>query len=622
MTPTKEELKEFVLKCHKALTNEAKEYLHDRGINDSSIEEYQLGFGNVHGTTWITIPVYQDGEIAYIKLRHFPENAPCIHDRPVGKYSNYPAGCDTTLFNQDKAKDAKDVLIVEGELDAIIVNQHNLPTTVAVSSATVFKPEWAECLKQAEIIRVWLDNDEIGQKGQDDLITKLSELCPNSTIFKVSTFDGVKDATEYFMSGRTEAELMSSMEYVAGPPIVSDSDLEEMSLDQLSDILGETIKCDRDNKCIVFLSMLSAFTEQDQLNVCLLGQSSSGKTYLAQEVAKYFPEEDIKEYAEVSPKAFKYMNPVIDEETGKQYIDCERKIMLFTEMPHPQLLANIRPVLSHDRKEIEFLTTDRNQSGSNTAKSSIIRGFPAVIFCSTYTNLDEQEATRCLLLSPEVSDEKVSAGVELTSERQANLRAYNARIALSSARQSLMRRVQYIKSLNINSVIIEHQEEVLNRFKELIPDKNMQPRSQRDIAHIYSLIKGVAMLNAKNRINEDGDVIVQPQDIDAGFQLWRSISRTQVLGVPPAVYDFYEKYIIPAYQKFQASQPTQTINDVIMDGISYEEILTYYYEQTGSIYNSDTFRKQIIPPLKIANLIQIEKRGVRNYVKPILRNKQ
>lgn len=618
MEKTPEEIANFALACHNAITNEAREYLHDRGINDKSIETYKLGFGNVRGTTWITIPVYnKDSEVAYLKLRHFPEDAPCIYDsQPISKYMNYPAGCETILFDEARIQNASELMIVEGEFDAIIANQHDLPPTISVSSATVFKTEWAEMMQQAKTIYVWLDNDKKGQEGQEELIKKLSDLYPNTTIFKAPTFDGIKDATEYFTSGRTEAELMSGMEYTAGPPIINDDDLEEMSMDQLADILDETIKYDRENKCIIFCGMLTAYTDEDQLNICLLGPSSSGKTYLAREISKYFPEEDIEEYAEVSPKAFKHVAPVTDDETGKSYIDFERKILMFTEMPHPQLLSNLRPILSHDKKETEFLVADKNSSGSNIAKNSVIRGFPSVIFCSTYTKLDDQEQTRCLMLSPEVSNEKISAALELASERLANLEAYGAKLAISPARQSLMRRIRYIKSLNIKSVIVENPQEVLERFKKLIASKTMQPRAQRDIAHVYSLIKAAAMLNAKNRINDNGDVIVKPEDIDAGFRLWGIIDKTQTLGIPPAVYEFYANFILPTYNNFKSSGEVRVVKDEIVDGVTYQEILAYYYNQTGSTYNGDAFRKNIIPPLISANLIQIEKRGVKNYIKP------
>lgn len=48
---TPEELEIFAHKCHNALTTEARDYLHSRGITDESIERFHLGFGRVYGTT-------------------------------------------------------------------------------------------------------------------------------------------------------------------------------------------------------------------------------------------------------------------------------------------------------------------------------------------------------------------------------------------------------------------------------------------------------------------------------------------------------------------------------------------------------------------------------------------
>ncbi len=616
---TPEELEIFAHKCHNALTTEARDYLHSRGITDESIERFHLGFGRVYGTTWITIPAYDDsGQIHYIKLRHFPEDAICEYDRPVSKYSNYPSGCDTILFNEAGIKDSEDILIVEGEFDAIIASQYNLPPAVALPAADVFKSEWVEKLKHAKTICTWLDNDEVGQKGQESLIEKLAESYPNTTILAAPTFDGVKDATEFFISGHSEQEILQQAKHIAGPPLLSDSDVAEMSIDDLANILDSTIKYDRQNKCILFLAMLSAYTEQDQLNICLLGQSSSGKTYLAQEVSKYFPVADVQEYAEVSPTAFKHMGSAVDEKTNEIHVDCERKIMMFTEMPDPKLLANLRPLLSHDKKEIEFLTTDKNRSGSNLAKKSIIRGFPTVIFCSAYTKLDEQEITRCLLLSPEIGNQKVEAGVDLAGEKLANLAQYKEKMATNPMRESLKRRVRYIKNLNVHSVIIPKASKVVERFKASMP-KNMPPHCQRDIAHVFSLIKAIAMLNAHNRMDADNNIIVTDQDVENGFTLWETISETQNLGVPPSVYDFYNRYIVPAYECRRES--IKVSGELVADdGITLQDILAFYYEITGSIYNADALRKQIIPPLQTANMIQTNNStqdGRKKIIKPI-----
>lgn len=90
------------------------------------------------------------------------------------------------------------------------------------------------------------------------------------------------------------------------------------------------------------------------------------------------------------------------------------------DQPHPELLAKLRPILSHDQKEIEVKITDKNQRGGNLTKSVIVRGFPAVSFATTYLKLDEQEITRALIISPEITQEKVEEGIDLIAESKTN----------------------------------------------------------------------------------------------------------------------------------------------------------------------------------------------------------
>ncbi len=131
--------------------------------------------------------------------------------------------------------------------------------------------------------------DAAGEAGSESLIAKLDEHFSDKTIMCIELPDDVNDLTDYFLKGYKANELLENALHVAGPEMVNEADLEEMNIDELADILDTTIRRDRDNKCILFLAMLTAYTESDQLNVCLLGQSSSGKTYLAQRVADFFP---------------------------------------------------------------------------------------------------------------------------------------------------------------------------------------------------------------------------------------------------------------------------------------------------------------------------------------------
>ena len=55
--------------------------------------------------------------------------------------------------------------------------------------------------------------------------------------------------------------------------------------------------------------------------------------------------------------------------------------------------------------------TDKAKKGGSKTKNIIIKGFPAVIFCTGNLKIDEQESTRFFLLSPKISQEKIRAAI-------------------------------------------------------------------------------------------------------------------------------------------------------------------------------------------------------------------
>lgn len=381
----------------------------------------------------------------------------------------------------------------------------------------------------------------------------------------------------------------------------------EISQEELSDILGTTIICDDVNKNIVFLAMLTAYTESDQLSVCLLGQSSSGKTYIPQETAKYFPEEDVREYASVTPTAFKYMADEVSEDGNTSYVNLERVILLFSEMPNSAVLANLRPVLSHDKKETEFVSTDIGSGRQKKARRTIIVGYPAVIFCSANINLNEQEATRSILLSPETSKEKIDGAVSMVIRKNSDPDEYAKSIAAQEKREWLKQRVLYVKNLNIDSVIITNVDLVTDYFSRIAP--NSMPRNPRDIAHVMSLIKAIAMLNAPCRevkiIEGKNKLLATISDINEGFSLWSKISRTQIAGLAPAALNFYEKYIVPCYRELK--------DDIFEgrreDGVTIEDIISFCYKVDGGLSTDRfTITKGFLPSLKRVGLL-LERRS-------------
>ena len=109
------------------------------------------------------------------------------------------------------------------------------------------------------------------------------------------------------------------------------------------------------------------------------------------------------------------------------------------------------------------------------------------------------------------------------------------------------------------------------------------------------------MLNAKHRMDENKNVIVKDEDIESAFALWDGISRTQSLGIPPAVYNFYMDFFVPAYEKKRKTTKNEvTPHD---DGITIDELMSFHYEVAGSVPNLHTLQKITLPVLETAGLI-------------------
>jgi hypothetical protein len=374
----------------------------------------------------------------------------------------------------------------------------------------------------------------------------------------------------------------------------------EMSIVELERIINQTVLYDCANKVIVFLGYLTAYTEQDQLNIYLSGPSASGKTYMAKEVAKYYPKDDKEEISGASPKAFFYRKPEVDEKTGMRYIPAERKIYMFLEVPHFQLMENLRGFLSHDSKNSRFLRTNKDNKSKNVAEEVYLRGFSATIFCTTSMDMDEQEATRALLLSPEVSREKLKASVELASRRNADPEKFDREVEADPERKNLKRRIIEIRNLHINSVILPDHTSILSAFNGIT--RGIKPRHTRDIVHLQSLVKAVALLNAWHRLDDEDNVVANDKDIQQAVKLWQGISISQELGIPPYAYNFWQSFIIPTFKDKNADKS----NVSQFTGVTRQEIVNKHYELTGELPNEDNLRKRLYPALIAASLIRQE----------------
>ena len=73
-----------------------------------------------------------------------------------------------------------------------------------------------------------------------------------------------------------------------------------------------------------------------------------------------------------------------------RYINLHQKIIVL-DQPHAKLLENLRPLLSHDQKQITMKITNRSEKSGNRSENIAIEGYPTVVFCSANYKQDEQE---------------------------------------------------------------------------------------------------------------------------------------------------------------------------------------------------------------------------------------
>ncbi len=363
------------------------------------------------------------------------------------------------------------------------------------------------------------------------------------------------------------------------PPITSD---------ELCDVLGLTIKEDNANKLITFLGMLAAYTDSCQFNVSFNSPSSTGKSYIPIELSKLFPAEDVRIHGYCSPTGFFHDFPNGDDNTKELVADLSRKILIFTDQPHTQLLEHLRPLLSHDQKEMFIKITDKTKCAGLRTKNILIKGYPSVFFCSAGLRFDEQEVTRFFLLSPEINQEKIRKAIGEKILKDSNPQAYLAELEKNPARNNLKVRIKAIRDEKIRDVILNDTAAVEKVF--LPDDKKLKSRSTRDVGRFINLVKASALLNLWSRERTtDGEIIANGEDIKQAIRLWQTIAEAQEYNLPVYVYNFYKDVILPLLRA--------------KDGRTRQEIIREHKSFYGTLLADLQLQKSILPMLEAATLL-------------------
>ena len=348
--------------------------------------------------------------------------------------------------------------------------------------------------------------------------------------------------------------------------------------------LNKRVKYDKVTKTSVLFSGISAYLPEP-LNLFEKGVSGSGKTYNAVQTLAYFPESDIWFLGGMSPKALVHQHSILLDKNGEEidfsekpekplkrdyhgeeefkeatvtfkqqrkafherilgsyhYINIDNKIFVFLEAPDPETMRMLYPILSHDKRRLEYQFVDKNQSGLRTVKV-IVEGFPTAIFLTTDKKYVEELATRSFTVSPEETTEKIEASNQLT-----NLKA-------SLPWECELETTQYhtIKVLieSIKEALTEEKTDVIIPFLDLYTQFPKEiPRDMRDFSHFIQFLKAFTILHLYQRPSitlgkGKKFVLATSQDVINSYAIFKELFESTRTGTEQRVLNFYYDFML------------------------------------------------------------------------------
>lgn len=417
--------------------------------------------------------------------------------------------------------------------------------------------------------------------------------------------------------------------------------------------LDTRVKKDRAVKLSVLATGLSAFLEQP-INLFLKGESGIGKTYNVTETLKYFPQEDIWFLGGMSQKSLihahgKLLNkdgeeidlenrPVKpskrDFETEADYkeaitqyqdqtkgfreelkesytlIDLSHKILVFLEAPDFGTYQMLRPILSHDKEEIQYQFVDKTAKGQLRTMKVILKGWPATIFLTTDNRYMEELATRSFTATPESSELKILEANVLTNFKASLPWQYSEETEAFTIIKRLIESLQKNTLESKIDVVIPF----LNLY-ELFPKEIS--RDMRDFQHFTQFLKTVTLLHYFQRpymkIGESRFLLSTLEDVHKGLEVYKEIFETTRTGTEKRILDFYHNIVKTRPITTFIDEKEEPVKD--KDGKpTVDDNPSWYLSQLTTHYNK-TARKKLSEESIRVMLSRLDKIGYVNTQK-------
>ena len=363
---------------------------------------------------------------------------------------------------------------------------------------------------------------------------------------------------------------------------------ERFLLDRINEILHESRETpfvgDDANLLLTFLVFLSCKTD-NPLNLEMIGQSASGKTYMTLTARNGFPKSMIMVLAGASKEALKYDYDEVDED-GNFIVNVDGRCIVVLEKDESfAFIRKMKPIMSGDDTELVWKTPIKNElSGEIETRDFIIRGRPSFITLTTRNPNEQEQITRQLIMTPDTTVEKVGEVVRNALLAKARPEKFAVHPDLKMLQASMLSLKRY-KVRNIFAPLM------VNFF----PARNAQ--HQRDIGKVLSIIDALTLLHQGQRpvqrINGEEYLLSSVEDNVIGLMLCDLVLRASLSGVPDDTWTVYQQMSAMT----DAKRP-----------LSEDNILQWLGIHAFTI-TKNALKEKHLPTLEDAGLIETARRG-------------
>ncbi len=434
--------------------------------------------------------------------------------------------------------------------------------------------------------------------------------------------------------------------------------------------IKKTVKCEDALIRQVLYTGFSTYVEDDPINLGILAPTSEGKTYAVTEPLQYFPDDDVLYIGQMSNKVLvRQKGILIDKKTGepihdkvhelrtkarelakkkrvtndrdekedineeidqvdedirklfensKTLIDLTGKILVFLEPPQFELWNLLKPILSHDKKEIEFPFVDKTSHSNAETKDVVVRGYPACIFCSAKDEskweIWNEIKSRILVTSPNMVTKKYQESNKLISQNKGLPNLIQQQIIISDEEIEdtkncvliIKQKIQELKSNNKNGKIslwIPYYELLQ---KELPANKGTDVRFAKKVFSLLNIVAIVKSdLRMKLMMEGESSIIANLEDLREVLSITQNFD-----GLPKFKAEFFNNIFYPCFAK--KTEPDSKKND---EGkiVKEEEIIAVTTRELCDYYKEIEKKPISTDNLKHTYLNQLTNEGIIDY---------